>query len=80
MVVVDDFLLQGLPSLVEAAEIHQRERLYRAVLYGRDAEPTGQCRRAIAACHAICRATEAPVRPHRVEEVFVERNQIAAPL
>jgi hypothetical protein len=35
---------------------------------------------AIAARHAIREAADAPVRPHRVEEVFVERDQIAAPL
>jgi hypothetical protein len=80
MIIVGYFLFESLPCFVEPTQIDKGERLDGAVLDGRDAESVGERRGAVAASDTVRKLRRSPVCPHRIEEMFIERDQVASTL
>ena len=80
MLIVGHFLFKRLPRLLEAAEVDQRKRLDGTILHRRDSEPGGKCGGAIAAGDTVDELSGTPVGPHRIEQMFIERDQVTASL
>ena len=78
--VVRNLLIECLPSLVETPEVEQSEGLDGAVLYRRDAQTRGQDGCPVTASGADREAGAAPIEPHRIEQMLIERDQVTAAL